>query len=92
MLPSLETSERFKKEFDDFKLRISKVTNESLKKELNEKLFQLLREVRNIDDQHKDLLSTGQLPTSLIPETRDRLSEVRKYIARRLEDYEKSIA
>jgi len=91
MLPSLETSERFKKEFDDFKFRISKITNESLKKELNEKLFHLLREVKTIDDQHRDLLSTGQLP-SLIPETRDRLSEIRKYIIKRLEDYERSIS
>jgi len=88
MLPTLENSERFKTEFNDWRSRINNVTNDRVKTELNEKLNQLLREVRAVDQQHRDVLMAKQLP-NMISDSRNTLSEIRQSIARQLEDYEK---
>ena len=88
MLPTLENSERFKTEFNNWKSRIDKITNERVRGELNNKMTQLLREVRAVDQQHKDVLMAKQLP-NMIADSRNKLSEIRQSIARQLEDYEK---
>jgi hypothetical protein len=88
MLPTLENSERFKTEFNDWKSRIDKITNERVRGELNNKMTQLLREVRAVDQQHRDVLMAKQLP-NMISDSRNTLSEIRQSIARQLEDYEK---
>jgi hypothetical protein len=88
MLPTLENSERFKTEFNDWKSRIDKITNDRVKSELNNKMTQLLREVRAVDQQHRDVLMAKQLP-NMIADSRNTLSEIRQSIARQLEDYEK---
>lgn len=88
MLPTLENSERFKTEFNDWKSRISDITNERIKGELNDKLNQLLREVRAVDQQHRDVLMAKQLP-NMISDSRNKLTEIRQSIVRQLEDYEK---
>lgn len=91
MLPTIENSEKFKTEFRNFKEKIASIESESLKKDLNQKLTELLREVRTIDSQHQDLLLRKDLP-SLVPETRNRLMEVRRYIIKKLEDYDRARA
>ena len=89
MLPTIEKSEKFKTEFNDFKSRISKVTNEPLKKTLNDKLTGLLREVRSIDQSHENLLNANQIsPITL--ESRNNIKELRNYISSRLTEWEKS--
>jgi hypothetical protein len=88
MLPTLENSERFKTEFNDWRSRINNVTNDRVKTELNEKLNQLLREVRAVDQQHKDILMAKQLP-NMIADSRTTLTDLRQSITRQLEDYEK---
>lgn len=89
MLPNLENSEKFKKEFDNFKTKIASISNESVRKDLNEKLIQLLREVRFIDAQHQELLMRKEIP-SMVPDTRSKLSEIRKYIIKKLEDWDRA--
>jgi hypothetical protein len=88
MLPTLENSERFKTEFNDWRSRINNVTNDRVKTELNEKLNQLLREVRAVDQQHRDILMAKQLP-NMIADSRTTLTDLRQSITRQLEDYEK---
>jgi hypothetical protein len=88
MLPTLENSERFKTEFNDWRSRINNVTNDQVKTELNEKLNQLLREVRAVDQQHRDILMAKQLP-NMIADSRTTLTDLRQSITRQLEDYEK---
>jgi hypothetical protein len=88
MLPTLENSERFKTEFNNWRSRIDKITNDRVKGELNNKMTQLLREVRAVDQQHRDVLMAKQLP-NMISDSRNTLSEIRQSIARQLEDYEK---
>ena len=90
MLPTIEDSERFKKEYNDFKTRINNITdNNRLKTELLSKLNDLLKEVRYIDSQHLDILMAKQLP-SIVDDTRSKLLELRQSIDKNLSNYEKS--
>lgn len=89
MLPTLENSEQFKTEFDNFRDRISKITNDSVKLELTGKLTELLREVRAIDQQHVSMF-IGKEISNMIPESRTKLVNVRTYIVKRLEDWDRS--
>lgn len=89
MLPTLENSEKFKTEFNNFRERISQITNETVKKELNGKLTELLREVRSTDQQHMNMFTSKELST-MIPESRSKLAEVRTYIISRLNDWDRA--
>jgi hypothetical protein len=89
MLPTLENSEKFKTEFNSFRERISQITNEPVKKDLNGKLTELLREVRAIDQQHHTMFMSKELP-NMIPESRSKLAEVRNYIIAKLTDWDRS--
>ena len=89
MLPTLENSEKFKTEFNNFKEKISQITNETVKKDLNSKLTELLREVRLIDQQHVNMFMNKDL-TNTRPDSRSKLSEVRTYIINRLNDWDRS--
>jgi len=89
MLPTLENSEKFKTEFNNFRERISQITNEQVKTDLNKKLTELLREVRAIDQQHVNMFMSKELPT-MIPESRSKLAEVRTYIINRLGDWDRA--
>ena len=89
MLPTLENSEKFKTEFNNFRERISQITNEQVKTDLNKKLTELLREVRAIDQQHVNMFMNKELPT-MIPESRSKLAEVRTYIINRLGDWDRA--
>lgn len=89
MLPTIEKSEKFKNEFNDFKSRITKVTDEPLKKTLNDKLIGLLREVRSIDQSHENLLNANQIsPITL--ESRNNIKELRNFLSNKLAEWEKS--
>lgn len=89
MLPTLENSEKFKTEFNNFKSKISEITNDNLKKDLTEKLTELLREVRYIDMQHQEILMRKEI-SPMVSESRSKLAEVRKYIIKRLEDWDRA--
>ena len=89
MLPTLENSEKFKTEFNNFRERIAQVTNEQVKTDLNKKLTEMLREVRAIDQQHVNMFMSKEL-SNMIPESRSKLAEVRTYIISRLSDWDRS--
>lgn len=89
MLPTLENSQKFKTEFDNFKSKISQISNDALKKDLNDKLTQLLREVRFIDMQHQELFTKKEIP-SMVTDSRNKLAEIRKYIIKKLDDWDRA--
>jgi hypothetical protein len=91
MLPTLENSEKFKTEYNSFNERINKIAIDGLKTELKDQLNKLLREVRAIDAQHMDLFMKKQLP-NMAADTRNRITEIRSHIMRRLDDYERSVS
>ena len=86
MLNTIENSEVFKKEFQMFSEKISRIQNESVKKELISKLNDLLKEVRQIDSQHRDIFDKKTIP-STVPESRTKLMELRRFLDTRLKEF-----
>ena len=84
MLPTIENSEVFKKEYRMFSEKISLIQDENTKKELSGKLIELLKEVRYIDSQHKDTFNKNI--ASIVPESRTKLMELRRYLDKRLKE------
>ena len=86
MLNTIENSEVFKKEFTMFSEKISRIQNETVKKELSSKLNDLLKEVRQIDSQHRDIFDNKTI-SSTVPESRNKLMELRRYLDTRLKEF-----
>jgi hypothetical protein len=86
MLNTIENSEVFKKEFTTFSEKISRIQNEAVKKELNSKLNELLKEVRQIDSQHRDIFDKKTI-SSTVPESRTKLMELRRHLDTRLKEF-----
>lgn len=87
---SLEKSQRFQQEYQDFLSRTEKVDNLRVRGELDNLLQQLLRQVRIIDMEHKNVMSkTGIADT--VSDSRTKLASIRKKITKFLEDYERSL-
>ena len=85
MLPTIENSEVFKKEYSTFSEKISRIQNEQTKKELSATLSELLKEVRSIDSQHNDTVNENIV--SIVPELRNKLMELRKYLDTKLKEF-----
>ena len=86
---TIERSERFQKEYKNFYDRISKLTNESHRKELENLLKKLVVEVRIMDSQHQNLYRKNEMP-AMVVDSRNNIQSIRKEISRKLEDCERS--
>lgn len=86
---SVFKSERFQTEFNEYKKVIEELQNPSLKKELETLVKQLVAEVQQIDLGHDAILQKNQI-TSNLGEARTRLTEIRRRIARIVEDHKKA--
>jgi hypothetical protein len=76
----LANSERFKNEYNSFKEKINAVQDETVKKELNGLLKQLVAEVNAIDRIYQNP-STISLSSTKGPDHRINLSNIRKKLA-----------
>jgi|SRR6056300_983467 hypothetical protein len=86
---SLYKSERFQKEYNDFKTRISRVTDEKLKITLENFLNKLASHARNLDNQHEEMIFSKQMK-SMSNDLRDNILEVRKTLDKKLSDWERA--
>jgi hypothetical protein len=86
MLNTIENSEVFRKEFQMFNEKISLIQDETVKKELSSKLNELLREVRLIDSQHRDIFDKKTI-ASTVPESRSKLMELRRHLDKKLKEF-----
>jgi hypothetical protein len=85
----LSNSQRFLAEYQDFKDKISKITNLDKKQELTDLLNQLVHEVRSIDNKHTELNQMSRMPSS-VTDIRESLSSIRKTLHSRLADYSRN--
>jgi hypothetical protein len=85
----LEKSERFIKEYTEFNHKISKISDDRIKKDMIQLLNQLLGEVREIDRKHQDLIMASSVLGSS-SEHREKLLTLRKKIVSRIDECQKS--
>lgn len=86
---SLYKSERFQQEYNDFKTRISRVTDEKLKITLENFLNKLASHTKNLDNQHEEMIFSKQMK-SMSNDLRDNILEVRKTLDKKLSDWERA--
>lgn len=89
MMQTIQSSERFKKEYLDFQERISKVTDGILQQDLTTKLTTLKELVMYLDRQHETLFVSNKLGGD-VKETRDEIVSVRKQISESLSNWERA--
>lgn len=89
MMQTIQSSERFKKEYLDFQERISKVTDGILQQNLTTKLTTLKELVMYLDRQHETLFVSNKLGSD-VKETRDEIVSVRKQISESLANWERA--
>lgn len=77
-------NEKFKKEYSEFQEKISKITDENIRKDLTKLLTQLVLSVKNLDQKHTEIVA-GMMP-STTSEIRDNILEIRKTIYRKLDE------
>lgn len=85
----LSKSQRFLKEYEDFKNKISKISNPDKRKELTDLLNQLINEVKALDNKHNEITQMSRMPSS-VSDIRESLSSIRKTLHSRLDDYNRS--
>jgi CCR4-NOT transcriptional regulation complex NOT5 subunit len=85
---TLLKSERFQKEYKEFFDKINTIENEDLKNQLSRLLDDLVNEVKKLDSQHLDISSLITRPD--VGDAKITILELRKTIARRLEEYSKT--
>lgn len=89
MTLAIESSPRFKKEITQYKEKIAKITNESLKSELEGYLKTLISEVKNLDIMHGELAVRKDLPSGVL-DSRNNIVSVRKKLEKKLESWERA--
>jgi hypothetical protein len=85
----LEKNERFVKEYSEFDRKISKISDDRIKKDMTQLLNQLLGEVRELDRKHQDLVISANV-LSNATENREKLQTIRKKIVTRIQECERS--
>jgi hypothetical protein len=86
----LEKNQKFQAEFQDFSERILKIDDEKIKKDLEDDLRSLLKEVKLIDQFHQDLLWQKNLSGST-GDSKNKILELRRKITKKLDGWEKNI-
>ena len=82
---SIEKSEKFQKELNDWTMQLEKVTNENVKKEISLLLNNLVKQVRLLDNCHNDLGTTNRISTNTL-EFRQAILEIRKAIHKKFHE------
>ena len=85
MLPTIEKSPIFQAEFSKWREQVSKIQNEDSRKVITQLLNDLLKEVRNIDTQHRSAGGAFNIPSS-VGDSREKIISLRKTIAKKIEE------
>lgn len=87
---SVFKSDRFKKEFEEYKKVAEELENSTVKNELELLIKQLVAEVQKIDIGHTNIIQKNEV-TSNLGEARTKIAEVRKRIHRIVEDHKNAV-
>jgi len=89
MAINLESSPKFREDFQNLKEKISKIEKEDLKNELEGYLRNLVSEVRNLDVMHGELSMHRELSNG-VHDSRGKIVELRKKIEKKLNAWERA--
>lgn len=84
---NLSKSNKFLSEIKEFKTKISKIQNDTVKAKADKLVTEIIREVADIDRRHQEMVYGGSL-SSAVSEKRDTLISLRRQLTSLLKDYE----
>jgi hypothetical protein len=79
-------SQRFQSEYQDYKIKIEKITSDDVKNQAELLLKTLVSEVQKLDNQHQEMFSGNQVPTGL-GDVRSNITTARKKLDTLIKDY-----
>lgn len=80
-------SQRFQIEYQGYKDRVEKITDDNIKNQASGLLKTLLNEVKKLDSQHQEMFSGNQIPMGL-SDVRSGIVGIRKKLDTLLKDWE----
>jgi hypothetical protein len=86
---SLVKSERFQSEYTLYQSRVNMISNEEVKRQAEILLRSLVNEVTKLDNQHQEMFSRNQMPTT-VGDVRGGILAIRKKLDTLVTDWEKS--
>jgi uncharacterized phage infection (PIP) family protein YhgE len=86
----LTDNPRFQKEYQEFSEKISRITDETVKTQMNQLLQKLLAEARSIDRQHEELIKGAKLAADVVSDHRSSLTQYRQQISKKIQDCERA--
>lgn len=84
----LTSNERFQKEYKDFSEKISMISDEKIKSDLDQLLQKMLAEARSLDRQHEELLRGSKLASDVVSNHRSSLTAIRQQLVKKIESCE----
>lgn len=87
MVLSIEKSEVFQKELKEWSDRLSSITNENVKKDINLLITNLLKQIRLLDSCHNDLGVVNRISANSM-EFKKTINELRIMINKRIKEAE----
>jgi hypothetical protein len=84
----LTSNERFQKEYKDFSEKISMISDEKVKSDLDQLLQKMLAEARSLDRQHEELLRGSKLASDVVSNHRSSLTAIRQQLVKKIESCE----
>jgi hypothetical protein len=86
---SLEKSQTFQNEMKTYRELLENLSDPNLKKEVNELIRKLLWEVKNIDIQHNNMITTRKMP-AFVDESKHKIQEIRSRLQKLSKDFKRS--
>jgi hypothetical protein len=89
MLPSVQKSERFKIELEEYRTVYEEMSDGPIKIELKNLIGKLVHGVKELDDRHMEMALTRQLGV-MAPDIRDTITQTRKRLQTIVRDWKES--
>ena len=83
---SLYNSEKFQKELKTYKEQIEKISDDTVKKNVENLISKLISEVKRLDSQHEEMIINRQMSSSG-QDFKTKITEIRKSIDKKLKDW-----
>jgi len=89
MLPSVQKSERFKIELEEYKTVYEEMPDGPIKLELKNLIGKLVHAVKELDDRHMEMALTRQLGV-MAPDIRESITQTRKRLQTIVRDWKEA--
>lgn len=89
MLPTVQKSERFKQELEQYQVTYDQMSDGPIKSEMKALIGKLIQSVKDLDNRHMELALTRQLGV-MAPDIRESITQTRKRLQTIVRDWKEA--